>query len=281
LDQATLERLRGLGYVGSGVEATFELDENKPDPKDTISLHLRYSVMVGAIAAREYEEARKLCAQLLTERADIPFFHCMAGDIAAKADRIEEAIDHYRYFLQLKPDNHMARNNLAAALSRQGRLDQAVAQWQEILRQQPNYAKVHENLAGVFFKQGDYKSAITHWTEAHRIEPDNVEILNNLAWIWATCDDPQLRNPPRALQLARRAGELTDFQQPDYLDTLAAAYAAAGQFPQAVETAQKAIKLASAAGQNNLTQRIQKRLLLYQSRQPYRERIRSSDPSLP
>jgi tetratricopeptide (TPR) repeat protein len=103
------------------------------------------------------------------------------------------------------------------------------------------------------------------------IEPNCADALNNLAWVKATNEDARFRNPDEALSLALRACSLTDYNQPDFLDTLAAAYAAVGKFQDAVETAQKAVNIAQAAGKEELTRKIKEHLDLYLTGRPYSE----------
>jgi arylsulfatase A-like enzyme/Tfp pilus assembly protein PilF len=281
LDEASLNRLMSLGYVGGRVDETFQVDETKPDPKDCIGLYERSNVLVGAIAAQKYEEARELCSQLLAERDDIPFLHNLAGTAAAATGRLQEAIDHYRDYLQLRPQDHEALNNLASVLSRQGNLEEAIRQWQEALRLKPDYFKAHYNLAGAFYKKGELQLAVKHWNEAVRTQPDAAEVLNNLAWVLATNDNERLRDPQRAARLARRACELTEFKHAGYLDTLAAAYAATGDFARATEIAHKALTLAQAAHQEDLAAKIRQRLQLYDQGQCYRQGLQLSyEPGL-
>ena len=71
------------------------------------------------------------------------------------------------------------------------------------------------------------------------------------------------------MHLAQRAAELTEYQRPGVLDTLAAAYAAEGDFDKALETANKAIEIAKATKNYELAARIKSRLQLYQMDQPY------------
>ena len=56
---------------------------------------------------------------------------------------------------------------------------------------------------------------------------------------------------------------------PEVLDTLAATYAAAGDFSGAIETAKKAVQLAESSGKSSLVKEIQSRIELYQNQQPY------------
>ena len=93
---------------------------------------------------------------------------------------------------------------------------------------------------------------------------------NNLAWRLATCPQAALRDGARAVELAREADRLAGGKNPDYLDTLAAAYAEAGQFPQAVEAAERALTLAVAQS-NPRMEDIRARLKLYQGGSPFHE----------
>ena len=74
-----------------------------------------------------------------------------------------------------------------------------------------------------------------------------------------------------AIKFAKKACELTKYKQPEVLDTLAAAYASAGRFSEAVTTAEKALQLAQASQQDKLIVGIQKHLKLYKAEQPYIE----------
>ena len=98
-----------------------------------------------------------------------------------------------------------------------------------------------------------------------------AKAYNSLAWIFATHQEAQVRNGAEAVRLAERACELTDYKAPPLLDTLAAAYAEAGQFDKAVETAEKAIQLVRTAKREEIATDIQNRLNLYKAKRPYRQ----------
>ena len=105
------------------------------------------------------------------------------------------------------------------------------------------------------------------------MKPDWSELHNNLAWLLVTVEDKNLREPAVAIRLAKRACELTQYSHPDSLDTLSVAYAATGDFPKAIEIAEKALKLAKFYGQIKLVEEIQIRLLLYKAGKPYTESL--------
>ena len=95
--------------------------------------------------------------------------------------------------------------------------------------------------------------------------------LNNLAWSLATSPEASLRNGAKAVETARRAMELSDGRQPAILDTLAAAYAEAGRFPEAVETVRKAIALASEQKQPDVEESLREKIAIYEAGKPFRE----------
>ena len=72
--------------------------------------------------------------------------------------------------------------------------------------------------------------AVNHYQELLNRRPDHPLALNNLAWLLSTSDEPSVRGPRRAIQLAERLCRLTNNRNPRALDTLATAYAANGRF---------------------------------------------------
>ena len=117
--------------------------------------------------------------------------------------------------------------------------------------------------------------AISRYLETLRLKPDHVMALYKLAWIRAAHPQAEFRNGPEAVRLAERACELTRYQAPAPLETLAAAYAEAGRFDDALAIAERARQLALVAAQPELTERPMKMLKLFGERKPYREADRS------
>jgi len=99
--------------------------------------------------------------------------------------------------------------------------------------------------------------------------PTGKSRLNSLAWILATHSQDNIRNPAEAIRLAERACELTNQKDAGFLDTLAAAYAAAGRFDDAVATAEKAVQLTASGDNKQRHDTIKSRLQLYKAHQPY------------
>ena len=87
----------------------------------------------------------------------------------------------------------------------------------------------------------------------------------------ATCPEASVRNGAEAVELAQRAVQLSDGRVPAILGTLAAAYAEAGRFPEAVQTARKALDLATQRNELALAEEIKAKIPLYEAGTPFRE----------
>jgi tetratricopeptide (TPR) repeat protein/mono/diheme cytochrome c family protein len=185
--------------------------------------------------------------------------------------KLEEASGFYRQTLQLDPNDAIAHHDFAVLLQVQGQLDAALGHYREAVRIRSDYPDAHYGIALVLKRQGSMPEAIRQYREALRLRPDWPAVLLDLGWMLATAPEAGLRQPEEALRLAERGAELTRPQTSAALDVLAATLASAGRFDQAVETAQRALALATAAANDQSAARIRDRLGLYQKHQPFRE----------
>lgn len=112
------------------------------------------------------------------------------------------------------------------------------------IQQHPENAKLYALLGSVAYERGNYEKAIAAYETAIVLLPDNPEALNNLAWLFATCPKPRLRDPARALVLARKAAALSP--EPHILDTLAESYYVNGKKAEAIATIKRALEKGSA-----------------------------------
>ena len=120
--------------------------------------------------------------------------------------------------------------------------------------------------------------AMKQWNLAIDLHPGDVRLLDAMAWLLATSPEASLRNGAKAVELAQRAARLSGGREPAILDTLAAAYAEAGRFGEAIETADRARKLAVDRGNHALAEAIEKRLALYRKKVPFRDAPPAKSP---
>lgn len=203
--------------------------------------------------------------------------HRHLGDELFRQKRVDEAIKHYQKAIELQPSYYGARASIAKGFAKQGRFAEAFQQLAMALELKPDWVEAYNGFGYVYFLQGDLAQAVASWKKALEIDPDFADAANNLAWAAATRQQPGVGNPQEALQLALQACKLTGYMQPPYLDTLAAAYAASGDFARAVETAGRAARLAAAAGEKEFSSQFESRLKLYKAGQPYIEYAPSRD----
>jgi tetratricopeptide (TPR) repeat protein len=162
-------------------------------------------------------------------------------------------------------DNDMAHNNLGVDLHHKGKVDEAIAQYQMALKIRPDYESAHFNFAKDLAQKGRLQESITHFQAALQIDPADTEAMYLLAWLLATSPQPSLRNGEKAVQLARQANEQAGGKNPVILRILAAAFAETGRFDDAVQSAEKAIELARAAGRQDLARRLTDELQRYKT----------------
>jgi len=197
--------------------------------------------------------------------------HFNLGRALKQQGKLDEAVPHYRRAIALDPRLAAAHNALGSALGSQGQVREAIREFRETLRLQPDNEEAHNNLGLALRMTGERDQALAEFTAALARKPDWPGPMSEIAWILATHPDPARRDPAKAVGLAERAADLTGRRQPVILDTLAAAYAASGEFERAAATAQEAASLAAAAGATALSSDIEGRLALYRQKKPYRE----------
>lgn len=180
--------------------------------------------------------------------------------------------------IQLSESEIKSRDVSVAELYRQagGQLSQvnhrskAIESFEAALVFVPDSYKTKVNLAVTLQANGSYKAALRHFHELNQIRPGEVAVLNSLAWMLATADEAALQDPALAVRYAEEACSVMEQPVAALLDSLAAAYAAAMRFEEAVETASKAISTAETAGESKTANAIRKRLTLYQQKLPFR-----------
>jgi tetratricopeptide (TPR) repeat protein len=274
-----------------------ELRKDYPDAHNNIACLL---------AARgRYDQAIDHLRKAVEFRPDYAEAFSNLGSVMVEKGDLQSAIQYLTTALRLNPRYADAHHNLANALLRSGRQPEAITHYEAALRYKPGLPEAHYQLANICLQEGkkeearrEYLAALTNradYAEAHyqlgvlltadkkvdeavvhfksalSSRPDWLEALNNLAWIYATHKEPTLRNGEQAVQLAQRAVTLSHTNNAGALDTLAAAYAEAGQFGHAAVTASRGIEVAIASRQSALAAQIQSRLELYRRDQAYHE----------
>jgi Flp pilus assembly protein TadD len=281
-----------LGVLILTIWGAHELTGGRRWQKILFSVAGAAAIVLGCALTRQqlgyWKDSETLFRHTLDVTKDNYMAHNMFGSFLGMRGETDKAIRQFQEAVRLKPAFTDAHYNLGVALFKKGQTDEAISQYQEAIRLKPDYAGFHYNLGVAFFKNGLTDEAMRQYQEAVRLNPDygpaynnlaNAIAINNQAWDLATSSDATIRDGARAVQLAESACEQTHFRMTAMVGTLAAAYAEAGRFDEAVATGQKACALASELGETNLLKRNQELVILYQARQPYHEPPSNSNAS--
>ncbi len=224
-----------------------------------------------ALAAQQkLEEASEPYRQALRSNPRDARAHGNLGRVLLEAGQLEEAVEQCAEAARLDPKSAEIQYQLGAALARKGEAEKAARQFELVLELEPGFAAAHYALGIICQRQGRMAEALKRWREAARLAPQWPDPLNNLAWALATDPRSEIRDGGEAVKVATRAVELAGTNNVGVLDTLAAAYAEAGRFAEAIASARQAQAAAAAQGQAELVEQIQQRLALYSSNRPYR-----------
>ncbi len=270
-----------------------------------------YAALLTALGALTWKQCgmyandRALWQTTLRRNSNSWMAHNNLGFNLNKEGQTDEAIIHFQKALEIKPDYRDAHYNLGNAYINKGKLAEAIAELKTVLRLKPEDINAQESLAEALLKLGKAAEAIPYckavvaakpedahahfalgwacqaanrpeqalanYKEAVRLAPDTPQCLNALAWIYATSPKAEMRNGAEAVRLADRACQITKRHNTEMLDTLAAAYAEAGRFDEAIKTTEEIRALAVSAHNPGMVDTARQRLELYKAGKPYRD----------
>lgn len=188
------------------------------------------------------------------------------GNLRAQLGELEAALVDFTDFLRQQPGTVLALRARAASYARLHRFEEALADLQEALCVDPTNADAYLDRGRIYQNQGDYRAALADYQKAVDLAPTEARFYNQYAWMLAACPQPAYRDGPRAVELALRGCELTNWEDANILDTLASAYAECGRFDDAVTWATKALERADA----QLKEAVREHVQLFRKRRPVR-----------
>jgi protein O-mannosyl-transferase len=249
--QATNHLSQALSLNPTNIGARFHLGRALAMLGDNQGAASNYSVVLAALP--HDRETR------------IQLAHAYLGE-----NKIEAALRLFEEAVRQAPASAAAHHGYGVGLLKAGKTQQAITHLRQALTLAPGSAVGHRHLGQALQSEGSTAEAIAAFREAIRLRPDFAEALNDLAWILATHPDAQVRDAAQAVKLATRACELSGYQQPVPLATLAAARAENGQFDEAIIVAERGLSLAQAGDKSQTQQRIEQILRQARNRKPYR-----------
>jgi len=182
----------------------------------------------------------------------------------------DKAISDLNVAIRLDPKRKSTYFGRGRAWKAKGEYDKAISDFNEAIRLDPTTAAPWLNRGNAWKAKKEYDKAMSDYNEAIRLEPMYDTPLNDRAWLAATCPDAKYRDGKKAVDDATKACDLIHWKDGANVGTLAAAYAEAGDFRNAVKWAEKAIELAPEKSKGDF----QSRLDLYKAHKPSRQEVK-------
>ena len=246
------------------------------NPNDVSALLMRSRVYASekkdALAKADLDRALRL-------RPDLPQAIELRSQMAALKHNYAEAIADIQTLLQSDPTNVEYRLQLASLYVGDKRPRKAVELITTIIdglgegkneEEKSNKADALRARADALLSIGKHAEAVKDYEEALKLDPEDTGVLNNLAWVLATSPDDAVRNSKRSLECGLKACELTKYEKPHILSTLAAGYAEKGDWETAIKWSGKAVELG--AEEQNVDDQLKKELQSYKDKKPWREK---------
>jgi tetratricopeptide (TPR) repeat protein len=268
IDAETLAHLHSLGYVaGSNVKEDFSFDQSKEDPKDLIGFHNEYRKVNDLLLQNKLTEVRALGERLIKQRPEFYELYDALLGTALKQKDYESAIRYGEKTIALKP-GRLIHFFLGVAYLESKQNEAAAKQFELALEAIRNgetvspseYAQVRNRLGLLRARQKEFDLAIVQFEESLNLNHNQPHILNALALALLLRPNQAPEDPPKALELAQQACRLTQSRNPEYLNTLAIAYATLDNLSEAVKTSEEALALARAKSDQALINKLQKQL---------------------
>jgi len=225
---------------------------------------------------KHWHDTESLWTYTLNISPDNDVAHAGLAGIQLERGDLEIAISHYRRALELRDGNSAAHYGLALALAHQRKFDEAIAHWEKSLEIQPDNNAARNYLGTAYASIGHDREAVAQWEQTLAYDPENGDAANNSAWLLATTQNAELRDPAKAVELAKRAANLPGGSNPIVYRTLAAALAENGQFDDAIRAAERAQELSQGNANSAVADEMARWIALFKQGRALRQ-ARSGD----
>ena len=259
----------GMALLDVGASGEAATQFRKAVDLNPAFLEAHNNLGVALMQSGKFDEAITHFRLVVEANPDVPQALYNLGSALLEAGRAGEAIGPLERVVEANPRSAASQGTLGRALAAQHRWDSAISHLGQAIEIDPVSAEARFNLADALYAQGKTIDALAQWREGLKLDPGNVAVLNQTAWTLATSADAAVRNGAEAVALGERAMKITAGRDPAVCDAMAAAYAEAGRFLEAVQTAQTGLAAAPAGPR---AEGLRARAALYAKGLPYRGR---------
>ena len=264
-----LQRARVFAVEGERDKALADIDRAVDlAPRDQSARLLRARILQQA---GQSERALADVESVLQQDAEMPAALELKGLIAAERQDYPEAIRSFRKLAAKNPDDPIVLSQLGTLYLAAKQPREAIRRFTKALEADGEAFAALRGRSDAEISIGDHVAAIADLEKAHTIKPDDTGILNNLAWLLATSPNDAIRDAARAITLAEKACEATEWKEGHIISTLAAGHAEKGDFESAQKFSRKAIDADTAAG-GDVEDQLKNELSNYEAGKPWRER---------
>jgi tetratricopeptide (TPR) repeat protein len=262
--------LRGFAYAAKEEyeKAVADYTEAlKLQPEDDRPLIFRAATYQ---AMKAYEKAIADYSELVKRKPEDVEALCSRGLCYSQAGDEKKAFADFNDAVKLAPKSAMARQLRGAAHADASRKTEALADFKEAITLDPNNAATYLYRAHLYLVENQPEDALADFEEVMRRAPDYSGASNDYAWTLATNPNDKIRDGRKAIKYAKDACYKSDYKHSPTLDTLAAAYAEAGEWEDAVKWQEDAVRLAEVSHPKDV-KGMRERLALYKEKRPFRE----------
>jgi tetratricopeptide (TPR) repeat protein len=247
------------------------------DPQDRIALYMRARLH---LIQDNPDAARADLNKFMQLQPNSPQGLLLRSMIAAQEKRFHEAIADIQLLLRADPKNVELRMQLGSYLVADQRPRKAIDIYTAIIDEEKDNWMALRSRGDALLSIGKHKEAVVDYEAGLKLKPEDDGILNNLAWVLATSTFDDVRDSKRSIELGTKACEVTSYEKPHILSTLAAGYAEAGDFENAIKWSTKAVELGREKLKDQIDQ-LEKELESYKIKKPWRELQQIEDKPSP
>jgi tetratricopeptide (TPR) repeat protein len=263
-----LQRARVLAVEGNRDDALSDIDhalDLEPENPAALLLRARINQQAG-----DADTALADVETVLESAPDLPAALELRGLMAAERGDYAAAIRDFRRLASKNPDDVAIIGQLGILYLADKKPKEAITRFTRALELDEKNFPCRRGRSDAAISMGDHDAALADLEKALELRPDDSGVLNNLAWLLATSPEDDLRDGKRAIEMATKACEVTEWKEAHIISTLAAGYAETGDWENAKKYAKQAVE--TGKDEEDMAEQLSAELKSYEEERPWRER---------